>query len=460
MNELFNHQRAGINKIISRGGAGALFWDTGTGKTRAALEIFKYYKGREPELQLLVVCPISLIESSWADDIKKFYAEFTYENLRTSQNLTADILLINYESIISKKFVPVLQCIKRKTFMVVADESQKIKSYNAKTTKCLLAIARSADYRVVMSATPAPNSEMEYWSQMCFLHPNILGDNFFQFRNKYFCLIRGRAIVPLYGLGKREIMTMMQRGYEMGVHPSAVSMIKERMAPFCMFVNKREVLDLPEEVDVFRKVEMTPEQKKSYKEMWDELVTEIQGQEISVNLALAKIMKVRQITGGFIYGQEGAIEFEKNPKMQELKEVVEGIRRNSIIIFCQYRWEIEKISEIFKERAVKLYGETKDKEGAIREFRAKRDGILVTHPLSAGIGLSFNECDYMVFYSLSYSFLEYYQCRGRIMRAGKQNRATYIHIIAKDSIDEVIYKALQNKEESQEIYRKIKGEKK
>lgn len=459
--QLFTHQKDGIEFIKKNKGVGAFYWDMGCGKTLAALKSFEYIREyHRKDLKLLVVCPISLIESAWAEDIKKF-TNFTYANLRNDKNIKADIFIMNYECLLSKKYDTVLHYIMVMNPMCVLDECQKIKSYNAKTTKVLLRISKFFPYKIIMSATPAPNLHSEYWSQMCFLNPGILGENFFKFRNKYMALIRGKAVVPLYGLGKREMMMMLQRGYVMGMQPGMLAELQGRMKPYCQYVAKRDVLDLPDEINVNRFVDMTPTQTKAYSDMWNDMVMEIQDHEVSVSIALSKIMKVRQVTGGFAYvgshegGNWSAVEIPGNPKIEALKEVIDEIGNKSVIVFCQYQWEIEKICSIFGDRAKALYGESKNKDDIISWFKGTRGGILVSHPASGGVGLSFNECDYMVFYSLSYSFMEYYQARGRIMRAEKKNNATYVHLIARQSIDEIIMSALSRKEDNHTLFRRI-----
>jgi len=453
--ELFNHQRAGIEHIKKNNGIGALYFDVGTGKTLTALKIYEHYKAQQPSLQLLVVCPISIIEGAWIEDIVKF-TEFSYSNLRKDTDISKDILLINYEMIIAQKSRALMMSVLDKRPMCVVDESQKIKGYSAKITKTMLSVAPLFPYKVVMSATPAPNGEHEYWSQMTFLNPTLLGKNFFVFRNYYFCLARGKSYLPIVGLNSREIMMMMQKGFKMKISPLRKSMFIDKIKPLCLFVNKKDVLDLPQEVNQVRFIPMTPEQAKAYKEMWDNLVTEINGETINVTLALAKIMKCRQITSGFMYGEEGkAVEFKINKKFNELKEVINEIGEKKVIVFCQYKYEIKKIAEAYGQRAVTLYGDTEDKDKAIRDFKESDSGILVAHPASAGVGLSFNDCDYMIFYSLDYSYMNYYQSRGRIMRAGKKNKATFIHLLCEKSIDMVIYKALNNKEDNDKLFRRL-----
>lgn len=455
---LFQHQKDGIEKVIQMDGLGAFFWDVGVGKTLGALKVFEHYRKKDPSLKMFVVCPISLIESSWADDIKKF-TDFTYSNLRKTDDLSSDILIVNFETLISKKFRPLLQrCTRTKNRLIgIVDESQRIMTHNSKTTTFMLFLAKFFKYRLLLSATPAPNSNLEYWSQMEFLLPKLLGSTFFSFRCKFFHLKRGKSEVPLIGLGKKELSMMQQRGYKLELIKEKEKLFMERMKPYCQFVDKRDALDLPDEIDVFRYVEMTSPQSKGYKEMQRDLITEIDGEEIVVNVALAKLMKLRQISGGFAYNREGkAIEFKDNPKMKELENVINEIGQSkSIIIFCQYRFEIEEICRKYGDRAFSMYGATPDKDANIKGFKEEPGRILVAHPLSAGVGLSFNECDYMIFYSLDYSYMNYHQCRGRIMRANKKNNATYIHLIANKTLDSIIFEAVKTKRTNSELFRKI-----
>ena len=453
---LFQHQKDGIDQVKERDGIGAFFWDVGCGKTLAALKVYEHYKSINPDLKLFVVCPVSLIESAWGEDIEKF-TKLTYANLRNGQDLNADVLIVNFECLISKKFAAMIkQILDMPSVMCVIDESQRIKSYNGKTTKYLLAMSPRFKYRLILSATPAPNTQLEYWSQMNFLDPKLFNSNYFAFRNRFFCLRRGKSDIFLSGLGRKEITMMMQRGYRMELIPGERRTLSTRMSKYCQFIDKREALDLPDEIDVIRPVEMTKPQDKAFRQMQRDLVTEIENEEIAVPNALAKLMKLRQIAAGFAYNSEGkAVELKPNPKMTELMAILEEIGNKKVIIFCQYKWTIRTLYEKFEHKAVTLYSETKNKDENIKWFKGAKDGYLIAHPLSAGVGLSFNDCDYMIFYSLDYSYMNYHQCRGRIMRANKKNNATYIHLVAENSLDRLIMESLKRKHSENAVFQNI-----
>jgi len=69
--------------------------------------------------------------------------------------------------------------------------------------------------------------------------------------------------------------------------------------------------------------------------------------------------------------------------------------------------------------------------------------------------LTFVNCSTQVFFSLDYSYERYSQAKSRTHRAGQVNKCTYIHLIAKDSIDEDIIEILKNKGDMNEIAYKI-----
>lgn len=148
----------------------------------------------------------------------------------------------------------------------------------------------------------------------------------------------------------------------------------------------------------------------------------------------------------------------KNPKIQELFNIIEEAGDQQIMIWIQFHWEHIKIChELFRrfgeDSVVTLSALTKDKDESINAFKEGRAKFLVAHPASAAHGLTFTNCSLQIFFSLDYSLERYEQARARTHRAGQKNNCTYVHLIAKNSIDEIMLKALQSKGDVQrQIY--------
>jgi SNF2 family DNA or RNA helicase len=449
--QLFEHQKRGVDFFRANNGKGAFFWDVGCGKTIAALAAYQACRQIVPRLKLFIVCPISLIESAWINDAHRF-SGMRCQNLRKGFNTDVDLLAVNFATLISKNFTPTLKRIlQMPDVMIVVDESQRLKSHNSKTSKYMLALAPRFQYKLILTATPAPNSPLEYWTQIVFLSPSIFPQNFYAFRNKYFELARGASAIPLSGLGRKEMQMLMQRGYKIRLRKQ--KLFQKKLSGICQFIKKRDVLDLPDELDEIRVVDMTDKQRKAFKAMQKDLVAEIENTQISAYTALIKLMKLRQISAGFAYARDKeVVPFKTNPKMNELDAILSEIGPQKVMIFCQFKWTIRTICEKYSE-AKSLYADTPDKDANIKWFTRASKGYLVAHPLSAGVGLSFNDCDYMIFYSMDYSYMNYYQCRGRIVRANKKNNATFIHILARGSLDQQIMEAVKKKQTNDDLFR-------
>jgi len=325
--KLYKHQEEAIKFAIEKNGNMALFHDLGLGKTRTAIEILKKLKESDPGLKMLVIAPLSLLEAAWHEDVKRF-SEFNFYNLRDDKidhPGMADILAINYEWILSEKNIKGLRLIlsQKVNVICVLDESSRIKNSSAKTTKTLLKLAPLFKHRIVMTGTPAPNSEMEYWPQMQFISPGILGSSMTTFRSYFFHLQHrfNKKTMPISSVNWQDARKTFAQ-FDYAITDAKRNELMKIISPICHTAKKKDCLDLPEQIDENRIVEMDPEQAKQYKKMEKELVIQIQNEYISAPVALTKLMKLRQITSGFCYNAMGEAFEVLQQKEDKLKELV------------------------------------------------------------------------------------------------------------------------------------------
>lgn len=469
--KLFKHQASGVDFLIKNKGCGALFWDMGLGKTTAALYAFvQIRKNINRKIRLLVFCPLSLVNAAWGSDIDKFFPDLKWVDChRKGFPLGFDVYICNYEMLISKKNnLEIQKLISRQSdqdaqTMCVLDESSKIKNFKAETTKELLRLKKNFICRVVMSATPAPNDMSEYWTQMSFVDDSLLQNNFYAFRNTYFHLSRGNQKMIPNGsfISREQAREIFSKGWKYDITLQKREELIKRISPRCHYAKKEDCLDLPDQVDEIRLVEMGTNQKRIYKQMSRDAITEIENNDIVAQVALTKLMKLRQITSGFALTPEGeAINIEENPKLKELLEILEQAGDNQIIIWANFHHEIRTILNALGDKATAIYGEVSNKDDAIEQFKTGQKQYLVAHPKSAAHGLTFVNCSIQVFFSLDYSWEGYYQAKGRIHRYGQVNKCTYIHLLCNESIDEQIYKVLLNKNSAVELVRLFLDERK
>ena len=443
---LYNHQRDGIDFIIRNGGSGALFWEMGLGKTRAALEIYKHYRLHQPELRLFVICPISLIEGAWGEDIRKF-SSLTYCNAHDEPLpliLKEDILLINYEAITLKRNAGIINLMRDN--MVVLDESSKCKNAQTKITKALLSMRNLPKFKLIMSGTPAPNSPMEYYAQMEWLRPGILHKSFYGFRNTYFHLQRGGQIMNGSVVTRRALFDAMRTGFKYVITPQNLKRMMVKIDPLISRARKEDCLDLPSKVDEIRQVTLSAQQMKHYREMKNCLITEIRGQQIVAQVILAKILKLQEIVSGFCFDSSGNILEIKDgdSKYNELLKTLDEIGDKQVIVWCRFKYEIQRLLKLLPN-SCSLYSETKDREDSINGFKQGKYKYFIANTHSGGHGLTLINCSYMIYFSIDYSWEGMAQSRDRNHRIGQTEKCTYIYLIGKDTIEEDIFKIVKEK---------------
>jgi SNF2 family DNA or RNA helicase len=214
-------------------------------------------------------------------------------------------------------------------------------------------------------------------------------------------------------------------------------------------VRKEDALDLPKQTHEVRRVTLGPAECKAYNALKEDLVLRFSDETILATHALVEIMKLRQITSGFVYGETGTHQVGKS-KLNELKDLLEEIGDKQVIIWCNFKEEMNAVYETLKDSrglpmASVLTGD--NRQEVIDAFKSGWSKYLIANPQSAGHGLTFVNCSYAIYFGLNYSYELLKQSQDRIHRIGQKVPCTYYYLLADRSIDEVIYKSLLHKSE-------------
>jgi len=464
---LFAHQDSALKFLKNNNYCGLIAHEPGLGKTRTALTAYLQARMQDPNLKTIVIAPLSLLEAAWHNDMQKFTPHLTFQNAHGGKfDTTKDVNALNYEFFQKadniQKFLNLFRPFKT---MAVLDESSKIKNYAALTTKNLLLIRMLFKYRICMSGTPAPNDESEYWAQMEFTRPFLLGKSFRKFQRTYFYLRnRSGQAINMHGvIPTRQVMQNLfsKQGAEWAITDKSRESLFKVIGSYIHAAKKDECLDLPEQIDEVRLVQMGTKQRIAYKQMKNLLVAQIQGEDVVAQVALSKLVKLREICSGFAISENNEIVETECPKLNELEEILDELGDRQVIIFGTFTWEIEKILDCVSKRATAtaLYGGTADKQDSISGFIEGRYRYLVANMHSASHGLTLVNASHIVYFSMDYSWEAYEQSRARVHRAGQKNTCVYYHILAENSIDVEILEILKRKGNAQDLIFKIKNEK-
>lgn len=394
--------------------------DTGTGKTLTFLEIAKHLG------KALVLCPLSVIETAWIDDCHKFYPEMKiincWGNNREERlkylNIEADVYVMNYET-----FKILKNEIRKKNFKCMCvDESSVMKNMKSQITSDILSMIDVIPRKYVLSGTPNPNSNLELFPQIKFVAPDLFGNSFYGWQATYF-------------------HQDLQNPHYWYQTQDDKDRLFARLSEKSIFLKKEGCVDLPSKIFEIKQFELGNEQKKYYNNIVQDIKDNINNW--SKFEFTAKLMKLRETLSGFVINKDNSIsDFETN-KDKLLESVFEEIGDRIIIIWCQFQHEIYKLAE--KYNGVALTSKTKNRDNIIRQFKDGKIKRLFTHPKLLGKGLTFINCTYNIYYSLSFSYEEYRQSQDRIHRIGQENKCTYIILQGKKTIDEKIYNCLIRK---------------
>lgn len=434
-----------------------LFWEMGTGKTFELIHVIRYKLCTDPTLNpILVVCP-KAVTHNWAKEFKMFSPNPEIEKIITVlegtkqqrivqlRNPDKKIFIINYEGIGRIKDIQI-QMLKMRWGAIILDEAQRIKNHKAAQTKAILKIAANAKYRYIATGTPILNTMMDIFTLYLFLDGGkMFGQNFYQFQNRYF--IDKHA--SWKGSPKYFPNWQPRKDKEQEVQKLIYSCADRKLKEHC--------LDLPPKVYEKYYVEMDKEQTRMYAELQKELITFFKNETIVASTALTKILRLNQITSGFISveGAEGdkAIRNISDSKIKALEELVSDIVPSKVIIWAFFRNDIKRIGEaLAKYNSVTIYGGTSDdqRKHAIESFQGDdKCKVFIGQQRACGLGITLTRASYAIYYSQGYSLEDRLQSEDRCHRAGSEehNKITYIDLVCKDTVDEVILEALRNKED-------------
>lgn len=403
-----------------------------------------------PYLKTVVVCPKAIMRNAWENDAEHFPRlnvvvcwDTTPHKRRDRINTTdADVLVINFEMFKKHRRDLYDAGVRR----LIVDESSKLKSPDTQITKSVIQFADHMESVYLLSGTPAPNNDTEYWSQMRCIDKAVFGDSFYRFAAEYFSPmkrnVRGKEVIIGYKQkeAKRDIFT-------------------KRLRARSWSLRKEDALDLPQQLDVVRGFEISKAERQAYDDLETQLRTEAGDGKLSVK-AEALANKLRQVCGGWAYDGDSVIDFGRS-KLDSLNDLYDEIGpAESVVTWIDYREDSRRVAALCEARGESvevLDGGTNGNrvKPIVDAFQAGEITRLVCHPASVGHGVTLTRSSYMVFYTPIWSAELYIQARDRIHRKGQRNACTYYHLVADDTIERGVLWACRNKKSKGEAMMKI-----
>jgi SNF2 family DNA or RNA helicase len=374
----------------------------------------------------------------WESTISKFKEKEL--NLLFKSDHDLHILIMNVEALSTKKgkqfAQKFLNC--HKTLMAI-DESTTIKNPRAIRTKSVIDLGKNVAYKRILTGSPVTKSPLDLFTQCVFLDPWLLDQqSYYSFRTRY-------ALMRKIIVNGRQIEIVV--GYR------NLAELSEKIKPFSHRVLKDDCLDLPPKTYMKRTIQLTEEQRKVYKQMKEIALATLNGKITTTHNVITQLMRLHQITCGHFKSDDGQIQKIASSRLNELMDVLSEMEGKAVI-WAHYRYDIEVIVNAIKKEygdnsVVTYYGDTStdDRQKAITKIQDPNSPVrfIVGTPQTGGYGITLTGASTMIYYSNGYDLEKRQQSEARIDRIGQEKPMTYIDIIAEDTVDEKIVKALRTK---------------
>lgn len=443
---LMNHQVL-TTYLALRNNSYGIFFDMGAGKTLTSLQIASIRLEKQQTESVLIVAPAPLMRPVWESHLTmirdRYNKDITYEvldgtrldRIKQLKETKSMFYIINYEMLAKLHAALVAKGFN----MLIFDESTRIKNNKAKTTTVALDLAARMRYKLVLSGTPIQTTELDIHSQIAVLEQgsffNPLPMNFYAFRNKWFYQPNNYKFAPFL-LRKDKKEELNKAIYSMSIRYKA-----------------EECIQLPPISIQKLYFDMDKTQKGIYKSIKDNLITYISNHNVQAHIAITKLMKLAEVTSGFVIDDSGkAVRFSNNPKLDMVEELVEEIN-DKTVIFCRFKETIKILKHRLSQtkHVVTYFGEDtkKSKEEALHKFEHDKDTkVFIAQLASGGFGLNLQFAHHMIFCELDY--LNYKQSLARIRRNGQLHKCFAYILMGKNTIDEDMFNLAQNKDNNAE----------
>jgi SNF2 family DNA or RNA helicase len=364
------------------------------------------------------------------------------------------IVAINIDAMATPKgFAYAMSFVRRHRAMVVVDESQVIKNPASKRSQNVIALRDFAVSRRIASGTLVDDKPTDLFNQYEFLKPGLLGTR------SYLAFVSAYAEVlppdnPLVEAiarknGGRSVQ-VIARDFNGNPKWRNLDRLRTLMAPHTFRVLKSDCLDLPPKVYQTHFFDLLPEQRLLYDQVEaTKRFVRADGQ-VDTFAAMALMMKLRQITSGFVMVDGQATELiHQGARMDALREVLEDMT-GQVIIWAEFKEEMRQIADMLNgETVVQYHGGigAAAREEAVDAFQNGRAKYFVGNPAAGGTGLTLTAAQNAVYYSCDQRLGKRLQSEDRCHRIGTRGTVLYVDLAAVDTIDERIAASLQNKEE-------------
>ncbi|WP_338433254.1 DEAD/DEAH box helicase [Clostridium tyrobutyricum] len=421
--------------ILEHKSAG-LFLECGLGKSVITLTaVVELMYNMFDVSKVLVIAPLRVADTTWQDEIEKWEH---LKCLKISKVLgskknrimalykKADVYTINREN------VPWLVDFYKNDWpfdMVVIDELSSFKSPSAKRFRALKKVRHKIKRIIGLTGTPAPNGLLDIWSQIYLLdRGERLGRTFNGYRGRYFH-------------PQKYINGGIPADY--AVNEGGEEKIYTKISDICISMKALDYLKMPECILNKVEVELSEKEMKLYRKLERDLLLPFEDSDVDAANAAVLANKLLQMANGAVYDEFNDVKYIHDRKLDALEDLIESANGKPVLVYYAFKHDRDRIKARFDA------GEINTSED-IAKWNEGKTQIALCHPASTGHGLNlqYGGCT-IIWFGLTWSLELYQQANARLWRQGQNHTVVIHHILTKDTIDQRVMRALQDKDTSQ-----------
>lgn len=330
--------------------------------------------------------------------------------------------------------------------VIVVDEMHKIKGYGSNTSRLIGRLGELVQRRIGLTGTVMPQGPMDVFGQWRFINPYAFGDLDPRTRERRKATLAGfeRMYAIKGGYMGREVIAYKNLDH-----------LQNIMAQNSIVVRKEDALDLPKMTDAVVPIVLSSKEQRAYDRMKKDLAASVGGSLISAPNRLTQMLRLRQITAGHLPDDTGQVQLVGESKVDAISSIVhdtlEGEKR--LVVFALFRHEIEELRRKLAKPGTEVMvidGNTPDDQRLAlrRRFGSDAPERIVLVAQVQTISLSVNElvtASNAIFATLSQRRDELVQARDRLNRIGQTKPCTFWFVLARGTVDEVIFKSHQER---------------
>ena len=412
--------------------------DPGTGKTRSEMEAWAARR-RAGGGCLLVLCPKSIMQVAWGDDIDKFFPiEFTYvvanaANRERAFNEEVDIYITNLDAVKWLEKRP--KGFFNKFDEIVMDEATAYKNPSSARSKAAAKLKDRFEFRRLLCGTPMPKGVIDMWHQMFLVDDGArLGTSYYKFRTEMCDVVQ---------VGPRPEHRQWRD------KENASTIVAGLISDVTIRHKFEDCVDIPPNVQRKLFYDLSPAHRKVYNQMKEHAIIEAQGETISAGNAAVLAGKLIQIASGSVYSAAGTKISLFPERIQLVIELVK--ERDHSIVFFTWQHQLEELKKQADKEGItyeSIHGSVPDKkrDSIVRGFQKGDYQTLFLQPESAAHGLTLTRATASIWASPTYRPDIMRQGLARCYRAGQEFLTENIMICARNTADEKVFSVMEGKD--------------